>query len=44
MTQLIASYELAIGCESAASKSPFSPPREGILFLLRAVYEEKICT
>lgn len=25
MTQLIASYELAIGCESTATLSPFQP-------------------
>ena len=32
MTQLIASYELAIGCESTASHPPFSPPLRGLLF------------
>ncbi len=29
MTQLIASYELAIGCENTASIIPFTRPRAG---------------
>lgn len=34
MTQLIASYELAIGCESTAPLSPILPGHApGILFL-----------
>lgn len=34
MTQLIASYELAIGCESTAQLSPILPgPAPGALFL-----------
>lgn len=32
MTQLIASYELAIGCECTATLSHICPVRPGILF------------
>ncbi|WP_340641218.1 hypothetical protein [Citrobacter werkmanii] len=32
MTQLIASYELAIGCECTATLSPICPPLRGLLF------------
>lgn len=35
MTQLIASYELAIGCECTATLSTFGPPLRGLLFAWR---------
>ena len=45
MTQLIASYELAIGCESTASHPlMLLPPTGGVFFAWRKPMEEEIFT